>query len=262
MAGNALLPGGPGAASIRRAGTVTGTALLSGGPGEAGPSPTAAFDRRKALSVFAAALILPASVFPVAAQSVEPFEEVYTPQAGLAKLSLTVEQASQLVEKLDLEQLQLLLRSPFMVSFLGYEPVPYDLAPGEQKADPRGLEQQLELLQAFPASTRRKAAEGLSSFLSEVRTLDRACLEHDVSVDRLRKCTEEARLHAVEITKLYYAAGCMVCSEPVRSVIASDATWSNPNLARLDEFEPRLNRRPERTVAEEKSALAMGFRPD
>jgi len=69
-------------------------------------------------------------------------------------------------------------------------------------------------------------------------------------------------LQAAEITRLYYAAGCMVCSEPVKSVIASDATWSNPNLAVLDKFQPRVNRRPERTPEEEKLALRLGFRPD
>jgi len=249
----AYLPGGPRAASRDRT--------------DAAISP-ASLDRRQALSVFAASVS--ASVFPLSAQAEEP-EEVYTPQAALAKLALTVEQASQLVDRLDLEQLQLLLRSPFMVSFLGYEPVQYEPVPErdspkfviiEQRGDPRALDQQLKLLNSFPAANIREAAEHLSGFLSEVRTLDRACLERDVNPDRLRKCAEEARQHAVDITKLYYAAGCMVCSEPVRSVIASDATWRNPGLARLDEFEPRLNRRPERTEQEEKRALAMGFRPD
>jgi len=215
----------------------------------------------------------PAAV--VTAQLAEAFEEVYTPQSGLAKLALTVEQASQLVERLELvekleqlqnlEQLQLLLRSPFMVSFLGYEP--YEVVPAgpqvaEQQGDPRVLEKQLTFLNAFPESNRRKAAEGLSGFFYEVRMLDRGCLASDINVDDLRKCAEAAKRNVAKITKLYYAAGCMVCSEPVRSVIASDATWSNPNLAVLDQFEPRLNRRPERTAQEEKAALRMGFRPD
>ena len=208
-------------------------------------------------------------------QLAEAFEEVYTPQSGLAKLALTVEQAAQLVERLELvekleqlqnlEQLQLLLRSPFMVSFLGYEPyevVPADPQVAEQQGDPRVLEKQLTFLNAFPESNRRKAAEGLSGFFYEVRMLDRGCLASDINVDDLRKCAEAAKRNVAKITKLYYAAGCMVCSEPVRSVIASDATWSNPNLAVLDQFEPRLNRRPERTAQEEKAALRMGFRPD
>ena len=221
----------------------------------------------------------------------EQLEEMYTPQSGLAKLALTVEQASQLVEKLELEekleqlqylvQLQGLLRSPFMVSFLGYEPYEVvEVEPvtvktsrtksgppvAEQLGDPRILETQLTFLNSFPESNRRQAAEGLSGFFSQVRTLDRAChatmSAKDVNVDDLRKCAEEARRDVQEITKLYYAAGCMVCSQDVRSVIASDATWSNPNLAVLDQFEPRLNRRPERTAQEEKAALRMGFRPD
>ena len=205
----------------------------------------------------------------------EQLEEMYTPQSGLAKLALTVEQASQLVDKLELEekleqlqylvQLQGLLRSPFMVSFLGYEP--YEVVPAgpqvvEQQGDPRVIEQQLTFLNAFPEPNRRKAAEGLSGFFYEVRMLDRGCLASDINVDDLRKCAEAAKRNVAKITKLYYAAGCMVCSEPVRSVIASDATWSNPNLAVLDQFEPRLNRRPERTAQEEKAALRMGFRPD
>jgi len=231
----------------------------------------------------------PAAV--VTAQLAEAFEEVYTPQSGLAKLALTVEQASQLVERLELvekleqlqnlEQLQLLLRSPFMVSFLGYEPYEVvEVEPvtvktsrtksgppvDEQQGDPRILETQLTFLNSFPESNRRQAAEGLSGFFSQVRTLDRAChatmSAKDVNVEDLRKCAEEARRDVQEITKLYYAAGCMVCSQDVRSVIASDATWSNPNLAVLDQFEPRLNRRPERTAQEEKAALRMGFRPD
>ena len=205
----------------------------------------------------------------------EQLEEMYTPQSGLAKLALTVEQASQLVDKLELEekleqlqylvQLQGLLRSPFMVSFLGYEPyevVPTDPQVAEQQGDPRVIEQQLTFLNAFPEPNRRKAAEGLSGFFYEVRMLDRGCLASDINVDDLRKCAEAAKRNVAKITKLYYAAGCMVCSEPVRSVIASDATWSNPNLAVLDQFEPRLNRRPERTAQEEKAALRMGFRPD
>jgi hypothetical protein len=253
---------------------VAAMALLPAAPGTilretTNVTPPPSFDRRKALGIFAASLF-PASVFPLAAQSVEPragvpdFEEVYTTEAGIAQIGRTVEQAAKLVEELDLDQLQLLLRSPVMVSFLGYEPVPYEILPnqGGDRADSRALEQQLKLIQAFPASSRRKAAEGLSGFLSQVRTLDRACLERDANVDRLRECAEEARQQAAEITKLYYAAGCMVCSEPVRSVIASDATWDNPNLARLDEFEPRLNRRPQRTEQEEKLARSLGFRPD
>jgi len=212
----------------------------------------------------------------LAVQSGEAFEEVISAEAGLAKLALTVEQAAQLVGKLELvekleqlqnlEQLQLLLRSPFMVSFLGYEP--YEVLPAagsqvaEQQGDPRILEQQLTFINAFPESNRRKAAEGLSGVFYEVRMLDRGCLAKDINVDDLRKCAEAARRNVAKITKLYYATGCMVCSEPVRSVIASDATWSNPNLAVLDQFEPRLNRRPERTEEEEKAALRMGFRPD
>ena len=76
------------------------------------------------------------------------------------------------------------------------------------------------------------------------------------------KCVEEVRAPTVEMTKLYFAAGCMVCSEPVQSVIASDATWENPSLAVLDKFEPRLLQRPERTSEEEEYARKLGFRPD
>ena len=61
--------------------------------------------------------------------------------------------------------------------------------------------------------------------------LDKACAAKDIRVDELRKCAEAARRNVLRITKLYYAEGCMVCSDPVQSVIASDATWSNPNLA-------------------------------
>ena len=124
----------------------------------------------------------------------EQLEEMYTPQSGLAKLALTVEQASQLVEKLELEekleqlqylvQLQGLLRSPFMVSFLGYEPYEVvEVEPvtvktsrtksgppaDEQQGDPRILETQLTFLNSFPESNRRQAAEGLSGFFSQVR---------------------------------------------------------------------------------------------
>ena len=124
----------------------------------------------------------------------EQLEEMYTPQSGLAKLALTVEQASQLVDKLELEekleqlqylvQLQGLLRSPFMVSFLGYEPYEVvEVEPmtvktsrtksgppvAEQLGDPRILETQLTFLNSFPESNRRQAAEGLSGFFSQVR---------------------------------------------------------------------------------------------
>ena len=77
---------------------------------------------------------------------------------------------------------------------------------------------------------------------------------------RLRKCVEEVRAPTVEMTKLYFSAGCMVCSEPVRSVIASDATWQKPHL--VAKFEPRLLQRPERTSEDEEYARKLGFRPD
>ena len=225
------------------------------------PHAGAPMDRRTALGAFAAAMV------PFAAQSEEVIEEEdYTPQAGLAKLTATVEQVAQLVERSDLDQLAALIRSPVMVSFLGYEPVSESTKEVLALDPKKALQNQLKLIQAFPASSRRSAVDGLSSILEQVRTIDRLCIEkrgqQNADVEPLRKCASEVRLQAAEITRLYYAAGCMVCSEPVQSVIASDATWSNPNLAVLDKFQPRVNRRPERTPEEEKLALRLGFRPD
>ena len=127
LAVKALLPGGPGAAAQDRAGAVAPASL----------------DRRKILSVFAAS-VLPASVSTARAlapptseapptpsplpsttslaveQSGEPseevVEEVLSTEAALAKLALTITQASQFVEKLEvaekLEQLQNLEQVP------------------------------------------------------------------------------------------------------------------------------------------------------
>ena len=92
--------------------------------------------------------------------------------------------------------------------------------------------------------------------------VDSRAQRREIDLGRLSKCVEEARGRTEAMTKLYFAAGCMVCTEPVKSVIASDATWENPGLAVIDQFETRLNQRPERTAEEEKYARRLGFRPD
>jgi len=129
LAVKALLPGGPGAAAQDRAGAAAPASL----------------DRRKILSVFAAS-VLPASVCVSTARALAPptseapptpsplpsttslaveqsgepseevVEEVLSTEAALAKLALTITQASQFVEKLEvaekLEQLQNLEQVP------------------------------------------------------------------------------------------------------------------------------------------------------
>ena len=242
--------------------------LLSSGPPphhrEAAPSfPT--FGRRAVLATIAAAAL------PRVAHSELPTttllsseEDTFTPPAGLARLKATVEQAAELVEQAELDKLFELIRSPVMVSFLGYNPVGLASSEAEEKLSE---ERQLKLIFTFPEASRRSAANDLGALLSEVRTLDRACVDsraqrREIDLGRLSKCVEEARGRTEAMTKLYFAAGCMVCTEPVRSVIASDATWENPGLAVIDQFETRLNQRPERTAEEEKYAKRLGFRPD
>ena len=151
------------------------------------PHAGAPMDRRTALGAFAAAMV------PFAAQSEEVIEEEdYTPQAGLAKLTATVEQAAQLVERSDLDQLAALIRSPVMVSFLGYEPVSESTKEVLALDPKKALQNQLKLIQAFPASSRRSAVDGLSSILEQVRTIDRLCIEkrgqQNADVEPLRKC--------------------------------------------------------------------------
>ena len=80
--------------------------------------------------------------------------------------------------------------------------------------------------------------------------LDKACAAKDIRVDELRKCAEAARRNVLRITKLYYADGCMVCSDPVQyvrarvrvrvrvRVRASDATLTPSRLPRHPFFQP------------------------
>ena len=87
-----------------------------------------------------------------------------------------------------------------------------------------------------------------------MRVLDKACAAKDIRVDELRKCAEAARRNVLRITKLYYADGCMVCSDPVQyvrarvrvrvrvrvgvRVRASDATITPSRLQRHPFFQP------------------------
>ena len=123
------------------------------------------------------------------------------------------------------------------------------------------LDKMMNLVKSFPQTSQRKAVFALSELLSAIRSLDRKSqAATQLVADDLRPIVEQAREQAREINNLFYAAGCMVCSEPVRSVAVSD--FENPNMARYEEFEPRLLQRPQRDAREEKAALALGFRPD
>eukprot|EP00966_Prymnesium_polylepis_P067198 1560102-Prymnesium_polylepis.1 len=58
------------------------------------------------------------------------------------------------------------------------------------------------------------------------------------------------------MSRLYYAAGCMVCPESVSAGTQTD--FANPNMRLLEQ--PNLLRRPE--SRDEKVAAKLGFRSD
>tara|TARA_B110001452_G_scaffold148690_1_gene123786 strand:+ start:337 stop:1026 length:690 start_codon:yes stop_codon:yes gene_type:complete len=227
------------------------------------------FSRRAVLGAAAAVAIgAPAGVAQAELEDAE-----LNSAAGLAKLQVTIEKAAELVEAAELDKLLRLIRSPVMTGFLGYVPVPFDpsqkLARDEEERwNKRSEELQLKLLFDFPDAGRRNAVFEMGTLLAQIRELDSVCMSEaarpqgERDTGRLRKCVEEVRAPTVAMTKLYFAEGCMVGGDPVRSVIASDATWQNPNLAVLDQYEPRLLKRPERTSEEEEYARKLGFRPD
>ena len=92
----------------------------------------------------------------------------------------------------------------------------------------------------------------------EALTLEAENLRERPFEEKARAFLEDAQSTTQQVTKLYYSAGCLVCSDRVESGRQSD--FENPNMRQLEE--PRLLKRPQRDASEDKFAEKLGFRPD
>ena len=118
------------------------------------------------------------------------------------------------------------------------------------------------MLLTFPKRTQREAAEALGSLLEELSALDELSAKLSAEDEAGKASTPArtgtggaaelalaataaaARARAKGLTDLYYTDGCMVCADDTRSRTDGDVAASR--IKKLKEFEPRLNRRPDR----------------
>ena len=184
-------------------------------------------------------------------------EAVLSTSAGLAKIDAKLNEAYELAEDVKSAQLRRLLRSPVFASFLGFTPGNTD------------MERQVALLLTFPSKSRVEAAETLRDLNVKLRDLYESLassaaadspspepVREPASASALTAAVAEAKALSQQFTKLYLVDGCLACPDQIKGSAQSE--FSNPNLRKLKEFEPRLLRRPDER--DEVLARRLGFR--
>eukprot|EP00966_Prymnesium_polylepis_P130340 3014591-Prymnesium_polylepis.1 len=175
-------------------------------------------------------------------------EEVLSTAAGLAKLTSTLAAVDELIDP------------------LGARPnsqQPASITEAVVSNDVRKVPtpQCERLLKTLPEGSRNQAAVSLCVLLNDLEGLESLALQAEglkerPFEERARTFLNDARISAQQMTKLYYAAGCVVRSDPVKSGAQTD--FENSNMRLLEE--PRLLHQP--ADRDDKVADRLGFRPD
>ena len=145
-----------------------------------------------------------------------PAEEAIDVKAGWATLTATFEEAEQLVADVAVKELRILLRSPIVSDYLGFQP---GMKGTQQPAAP--------LITAFPAESRARASAELRELLVDLEFIDAYCIERSrgislsqnvIDSDEVARRLNDARQRLRLVIALYYGPDCVACNGEAKSV--------------------------------------------